>query len=140
MKMKNLLLLLLLVATTPVYAQESKVFDIVEQMPSFPGGQGKMFKFLATNIRYPVVAEVAKNTKYPVRAQENGISGAPVVQFTVEADGTLIDFHIVKSVNPDLDAEALRVAKNMPKWIPAKDKDGNAKRATYAISVSFGLH
>jgi protein TonB len=83
---------------------------------------------------------LGKNVKYPVRAEENGISGVPVVQFTVETDGTLTDFLVVKSVDPDLDAEALRVAKSMPKWIPAKDKDGNAKKATSAIYVSFGIH
>ena len=105
---------------------ENKVFDVVEQMPSFPGGQGALMQYLANNIKYPVVA------------QENGVQGRVVVSFVVERDGSITDVQVVRSVDPSLDREAQRVVKSMPKWIPGK-QNGQAVRVKYNVPVSFRL-
>ena len=120
------------VETEPVKAEapkpevENKVFDVVEQMPSFPGGQGALMQYLANNIKYPVVA------------QENGVQGRVVVSFVVERDGSITDVQVVRSVDPSLDREAQRVVKSMPKWIPGK-QNGQAVRVKYNVPVSFRL-
>jgi len=105
---------------------ENKVFDVVEQMPSFPGGQGALMQWLGSNIKYPVVAE------------ENGIQGRVIVQFVVEKDGSVTDVKVVKSVDPSLDKEAARVVKSMPKWIPGK-QNGAPVRVKYTVPVTFRL-
>lgn len=119
------------VADEPVKAEpkpevENKVFDVVEQMPSFPGGPSALMKYLADNIKYPVVA------------QENGVQGRVVVSFVVEKDGSITDVKVVRSVDPSLDREATRVVKSMPKWIPGK-QNGSAVRVKYNVPVSFRL-
>ena len=106
--------------------EETKVFDVVEQMPSFPGGDAELMKFLSTHIKYPVVAE------------ENGIQGRVVVQFVVERDGSITDVRVVRSVDPSLDKEAIRVTKSMPHWIPGK-QNGSAVRVKYTLPVTFRL-
>ena len=105
---------------------ENKVFDVVEQMPSFPGGQSALMQYLANNIKYPVVA------------QENGVQGRVVVSFVVERDGSITDVQVVRSVDPSLDREAQRVVKSMPRWIPGK-QNGQAVRVKYNVPVSFRL-
>ena len=105
---------------------ENKVFDVVEQMPSFPGGQGALMQYLNNNIKYPVVA------------QENGVQGRVVVSFVVERDGSITDVNVVRSVDPSLDREAVRVVKGMPRWIPGK-QNGSAVRVKYNVPVSFRL-
>ena len=110
----------------PVKEEETKVFDVVEQMPSFPGGQGELMAFLSKNIKYPVVAE------------ENGVQGRVVVTFVVEKDGSITDVRVVKSVDPSLDKEAQRVVKSMPKWIPGK-QNGSAVRVKYTVPGTFRL-
>ncbi len=105
---------------------ENKVFDVVEQMPSFPGGQGALMKYLNDNIKYPVVA------------QENGVQGRVVVSFVVERDGSITDVNVVRSVDPSLDKEAVRVIKGMPHWIPGK-QNGSAVRVKYNVPVFFRL-
>lgn len=105
---------------------ENKVFDIVEQMPSFPGGPSALMKYLSENVRYPVVA------------QENGVQGRVVVSFVVEKDGHITDVKVVRSVDPTLDKEAARVVKSMPSWIPGK-QNGSAVRVKYNVPVSFKL-
>ena len=110
----------------PVKEEETKVFDVVEQMPSVPGGQGELMAFLSKNIKYPVVAE------------ENGVQGRVVVTFVVEKDGSITDVRVVKSVDPSLDKEAQRVVKSMPKWIPGK-QNGSAVRVKYTVPVTFRL-
>lgn len=105
---------------------ENKVFDVVEQMPSFPGGQAALMKYLNENIKYPVVA------------QENGVQGRVVVSFVVERDGSITDVNVVRSVDPSLDREAVRVVKGMPHWIPGK-QNGSAVRVKYNVPVSFRL-
>ena len=110
----------------PPKEEETKVFDVVEQMPSFPGGQSALFQWLSSNIKYPVVAE------------ENGVQGRVIVTFVVERDGSITDVKVVKSVDPSLDKEAVRVTKSMPKWIPGK-QNGSAVRVKYTLPVTFRL-
>ena len=105
---------------------ENKVFDVVEQMPSFPGGQSALMQYLQSNVKYPVVA------------QENGVQGRVVVSFVVERDGSITDVQVVRSVDPSLDREAQRVVRSMPKWIPGK-QNGQAVRVKYNVPVSFRL-
>ena len=110
----------------PPAVEETKVFDVVEQMPSFKGGDAALMEWLSKNIKYPVVAE------------ENGIQGRVVATFVVERDGSITDVKIVKSVDPSLDKEAVRVLKAMPKWIPGK-QNGQAVRVKYTVPVTFRL-
>jgi protein TonB len=85
--------------------EEEVVFVVVESMPEFPGGQQALFKYLSDNIKYPVIA------------QENGIQGRVICQFTVNKDGSIVDIEVVRSGgDPSLDKEAVRVIKTMPKW------------------------
>lgn len=118
------------VADEPVAAPkkevENKVFDIVENMPEFPGGMAALNKFLSENVRYPVVA------------QENGVQGRVTIQFVVEKDGSVTDVKVAKGVDPSLDKEALRVVKSMPKWIPGK-QNGAPVRVKYMVPVTFRL-
>ena len=104
----------------------NKVFDVVEEMPSFPGGQGALMAFLNSNIKYPVVA------------QENGVQGRVIVGFVVERDGSITDVKVMRSVDPSLDREAQRVIKAMPKWKPGK-QNGSAVRVKYTVPVVFRL-
>lgn len=106
--------------------EEQKVFDVVEQMPSFPGGTGALFEYLSKHIKYPVVAE------------ENGIQGRVIVTFVVERDGSVTDVRVAKSVDPSLDKEAVRVVSGMPRWIPGK-QNGSAVRVKYTVPVTFRL-
>jgi protein TonB len=110
----------------PPKEEETKVFDVVEQMPSFPGGPSALFEYLSKNIKYPVVAE------------ENGVQGRVIVTFVVEKDGSITDVRVVKSVDPSLDKEAQRVVKSMPRWIPGK-QNGSAVRVKYTVPVTFRL-
>lgn len=105
---------------------ENKIFEVVEQMPSFPGGPSALMQYLSENIKYPVVA------------QENGVQGRVVVSFVVERDGSITDVNVVRSVDPSLDREATRVVKAMPKWLPGK-QNGQAVRVKYNVPVSFRL-
>ena len=106
--------------------EETKVFDVVEQMPSFPGGDTELMKFLHDHMKYPAVAE------------ENGIQGRVICTFVVERDGSITDVKVIKSVDPSLDKEAIRVLKSMPKWIPGK-QNGSAVRVKYTVPVTFRL-
>jgi protein TonB len=110
----------------PPKVEETKVFDVVEEMPQFPGGQAALLEYLAKNIKYPVVAE------------ENGVQGRVIVTFVVERDGSITDVRVVKSVDPSLDKEAARVVKSMPKWQPGK-QNGSAVRVKYTVPVTFRL-
>lgn len=110
----------------PKHEEENKVFDVVEQMPSFPGGPAALMNYLNSNIHYPVVA------------QENGVQGRVVISFVVEKDGSITDVKVAKSVDPSLDKEAVRVIKGMPKWTPGK-QNGSAVRVKYNFPVIFRL-
>lgn len=104
----------------------NKVFDVVEEMPHFPGGAAALQAFLSSN------------TKYPVVAQENGVQGRVIVSFVVERDGSITDVKVVRSVDPSLDREATRVVKSMPRWSPGK-QNGSAVRVKYTVPVVFRL-
>ena len=110
----------------PKHEEENKVFDVVEQMPSFPGGPSALMAYLSSHVKYPAVAE------------ENGIQGRVTVQFVVEKDGSVPDVKTMKSVDPSLDREAERVVRSMPKWIPGK-QNGSAVRVKYFVPVVFRL-
>ena len=104
----------------------TKVFDVVEEMPSFPGGNGALMSYLNGN------------TKYPVVAQENGVQGRVIVSFVVERDGSISDVKVARSVDPSLDREAQRVVKSMPRWSPGK-QNGSTVRVKYTVPVVFRL-
>lgn len=102
------------------------VFMVAEQMPEYPGGMKEMLKFLQENV------------KYPENAMKNNVQGRVIVQFVVEKDGTLTEFKVARSVDPDLDAEALRVLQTMPKWKPGMQR-GKIVRVKFTVPVSFKL-
>ncbi len=106
---------------------EQVVFVVVETMPEFPGGTQALFKYLSENVKYPVIA------------QENGIQGRVICQFTVNKDGSIVDVEVVRSGgDASLDKEAVRVIKSMPKWSPGKQR-GKAVRVKYTVPVNFKL-
>ena len=105
---------------------QGDVFDVVEEMPQYPGGPQALFEFLGQNVRYPKEAEKA------------GIQGRVIVTFVVEKDGSICESKVVKSVDPSLDAEALRVINAMPNWKPGK-QNGKEVRVKYTVPVSFLL-
>lgn len=105
---------------------DDRVFDVVEQMPTFPGGPAAMMKYIDENLKYPVVAH------------ENGIQGRVVVSFIVEADGSISNVNVVRPVDSSLDREAMRVVRSMPKWIPGKS-NGRSVRVKYNVPVSFRI-
>ena len=102
------------------------VFNVVEQMPSFPGGKKAMMEYLK------------ENTEYPAKAVKNKIQGRVIVQFTVDEKGRLSDIKVVKSVEPSLNAEAVRVIKSMPRWNPGM-QNGKAVKVRYTLPVTFRL-
>ena len=106
--------------------KQPDVFDVVEGMPQFPGGAAALMQYLSQNIRYPKEAMEAKT------------QGRVIVQFVVEKDGSISGAHVVKSVNPQLDAEALRVVNAMPNWTPGT-QNGQTVRVKYAVPISFRL-
>ena len=112
----------------PVEEEEEEViFMVVESMPEFPGGQQALFKYLAENVKYPVIA------------QENGIQGRVICQFVVNKDGSIVDVVAVRSSGEaSLDKEAIRVIKSMPKWKPGKQR-GKPVRVKYTVPVNFRL-
>lgn len=105
---------------------DDKAFDVVEKMPEFPGGDKAMLDFLV------------KNVKYPVEAQKKGVQGRVVVNFIVEKDGSINHANVIRSVDPLLDAEALRVVQSMPKWTPGM-QNGKPVRVKYNVPISFRL-
>lgn len=117
-----------MLVTEPVKpkVEEYKVFEVVEQMPSFPGGDVALMQYLSKNIKYPPVAE------------EMGIQGRVICTFVVERDGSVSDIRIARSVDPSLDKEAIRVVSGMPKWIPGR-QNGQMVRVKYTLPVTFRL-
>lgn len=110
----------------PKHVEDNKIFEIVEQNPTFPGGTAALMSWLSQNIKYPVIAA------------ENGVKGRVIVQFVVEKDGSITDVVVVKSVDPSLDKEATRVIKNMPHWIPGR-QNGSPVRVRFTVPVTFTL-
>ena len=104
----------------------SDAFDVVEEMPVYPGGMAAMMDFFYKNMKYPKEAFDAKQ------------EGRVIAQFVVEKDGCITDAHIVKSVSPALDAEALRIVNAMPNWTPGR-QNGKPVRVKYTVPISFKL-
>lgn len=102
------------------------IYQKVEVMPEFPGGNSALFLFLATNVKYPTIS------------QENGIQGRVIVSFVIDKDGSITDIEVVRSIDPILDKEAIRVIKIMPKWKPGMIK-GKPVRVKYTVPVTFSL-
>lgn len=111
----------------PQPVNRNSVYDVVEQMPSFPGGISGLRTYLNQNIRYPA------------EAQENCVQGRVVVSFVVGKDGHISDVTVLRSVDPSLDKEAIRVIRNMPRWTPGK-QGGEPVRVRYNVPVSFRLN
>ena len=108
------------------HSPKEAAFDVVEQMPEFPGGIDGLMTFLMENIHYPEAAFKA------------GTEGRVLVQFIVETDGVITNANVVKKVSDELDAEAIRVVASMPKWKPGK-QNGKAVRVKYTIPITFRL-
>ena len=106
--------------------EEQQIFQVVEEMPEFPGGMAECMKWLS------------KNMKYPTISQENGVQGRVIVQFVVNRDGSIVDAVVARGVDPYLDKEALRVVGLMPKWKPGKQR-GKEVRVKYTLPVMFRL-
>ena len=102
------------------------IFDQAETMPEFPGGVGKLMEY------------VAKNVRYPKEAEDKCLQGRVIATFIVEKDGSITSAKIVRSIDPALDAEALRVINGMPNWKPGTQK-GEPVRVKYTIPISFRL-
>lgn len=116
------------IATPSPSAESGKddVFQVVEQMPKYPGGNQAMFKYLGENI------------KYPAKAQQDGIQGRVICSFIVNVDGSIADTKIVRGIEPNLDAEAIRVINAMPNWEPGMQR-GNLVRVKYTLPINFQL-
>ncbi len=110
----------------PVEKKAEKVFTHVEQMPQFPGGDAELYKFISNNLNYPAMAI------------ENNVQGRVIVQFVVTADGSIGNVKVVRSVDRDLDNEAMRVCKKLPKFIPGK-QNGQPVNVWYTLPVTFKL-
>lgn len=108
-------------------SDKEKVYQVVEQQPSFPGGREELFKYLAYNVRYPI------------DAAKNKIEGRVLVTFVVEHDGSISNVNVANSVYPSLDKESIRVVSGMPKWIPGK-ANGKTVRVKYTIPITFRLN
>ncbi len=106
--------------------EPEKVFTAVEQMPQFPGGDAALMKYLSNNINYPQVA------------MENGVQGRVVVQFVVTKNGTVGEVKVIRSVDRDLDKEAIRLCKSLPNFIPGK-MNGQAVNVWYTLPITFKL-
>ena len=118
----------------PVVAQQTPkkapdaddIFVVVEEQPYFPGGNAAMLEFMSTHI------------KYPVEAQQNGVQGRVICNFVVRKDGSLTDINVVRSVDPLLDAEAVRLIGEMPKWVPGKQR-GQVVNVRFTLPIVFRL-
>ena len=107
--------------------EEGELYDVVEQMPEFPGGIESLMTYIATNVNYPI------------EAQKHGIQGRVLCQFIVNKDGKVVEVVVAKSSgNKYLDNEAIRVVKSMPTWIPGRHK-GETVRVQYKLPINFSL-
>ena len=105
---------------------DDKIYEVCEQMPIFEGGDAALMKYLTDSV------------KYPESAKKRGVQGRVKIGFIVEKDGSLTDVKVLRHVDIALDAEALRVVKGMPKWIPGC-QDEQLVRVRYNVPVSFRL-
>lgn len=122
-----LVLLFSFMTSTAQTKKNNMVFDVVEVMPQYPGGQIAMMKY------------IMENMKYPKQAMKEGIQGRVAVSFIVEKDGSISDVKPILSVHPLLNKEAVRVVKSMPKWTPGK-QNGKPVRVRYNLPVMFKLN
>ena len=122
-----LVLLFSFMTSTAQTKKNNMVYDVVEVMPQYPGGQIAMLKYIMENI------------KYPKQIMEEGIQGRVTVSFIVEKDGRVSNVRLLRSVQPLLDKEAVRVVKSMPKWSPGKQK-GKPVRVRFNLPVMFKLN
>ena len=106
--------------------QEQEIFQIVEEMPAYPGGEQKLMEFIAKGIKYPQIA------------RETGIQGRVFVGFVIEPDGSVSNVKVLRGIGGGCDEEAMRVVKSMPKWKPGKQR-GKAVRVSYMLPVNFTL-
>lgn len=106
--------------------KEGEIYFTVEEMPQYRGGEAALRTYIAKSIKYPVIA------------QENGIQGKVYITFVIDKDGSVTGVKVADGVDPSLDAEAVRVVKSLPNWIPGKQK-GEPVRVSYTIPVSFVL-
>lgn len=111
---------------TVVAKKNQQVFDVVEKMPEYPGGQAALFEYLQ------------KNVKYPVDAEKKKVEGRVLVTFVVNTDGSITDIEVVRKTFPSLDAEAVRVISGMPRWKPGEQK-GQKVRVKYTVPLTFRL-
>ncbi len=107
--------------------EKDEVFQVVEQPPAFPGGMEALHRWMHKELRYPITA------------QENGIEGRVYIQFVVGKDGAIRDVVVVRSVDPALDKEAVRMVEKMPRWIPGKQR-GVPVSASFTLPVTFKLN
>jgi len=107
--------------------EEEEIFMVVEDQPEFPGGTAALLEYLRKNIKYPAIC------------RENNIQGRVLVTFIVNKDGAIVEPEVVKSVNPSLDKEALRVISQMPNWKPGSQR-GKPVRVKYTVPVNFRLN
>ena len=115
------------ISVPPVKETEEKVFGVVEQMASFPGGNMALREFLS------------KNLKYPEKAAEEGVQGRVICQFELDEKGYISNIKVAKPIHPLLDAEAVRIISIMPRWIPAK-QNGEPVKTRYTIPITFRLN
>ena len=115
------------VVTVEPEPEEEEIFMVVEDQPEFPGGTAALLEYLRKNIKYPAIC------------RENNIQGRVLVSFVVNKDGAIVEPEIVKSVNPSLDKEALRVISTMPNWKPGSQR-GKPVRVKYTVPVNFRLN
>lgn len=111
---------------TVVANKNQQVFEVVEKMPEYPGGQVALFEYLS------------KNVKYPADAKKQKIEGRVLVSFVVNTDGSITDIEVMKKAFPSLDAEGVRVISGMPKWTPGEQK-GQKVRVHYTVPIVFHL-
>ena len=105
---------------------EDTIYNVVEEMPQFPGGDAELMKYIYDNLRYPAVA------------QENGIQGQVLLRFVVSRTGAIENIQVLRSPDPSLAKEAVRVLQGMPKWIPGK-QNGNEVPVYFTLPVKFKL-
>ena len=109
-----------------IRVEEEKPYDAVEQMPTFPGGEAELIKFIRDNLRYPLTAK------------KEGIQGRVILRFVVTKTGAIDNITVLRSLDPACDEEAIRLIKSMPRWIPGK-QNGNAVPVYYTLPVVFKL-
>lgn len=108
------------------YDSEQTIFEVVEQMPQFPGGEAALKQWVSSHVKYPPIAE------------ENAIQGVVVCSVVIETDGSISNVKVARSIDPSVDRESVRVIKAMPRWTPGR-QNGKPVRVKFTIPVTFKL-